>query len=149
MALTATFSCVPLRSMPSRITSASSFRASAERTFSFLLTCSWMLGFTSRETTEATALALRQLVRPKAQHTTARAAATARGAQRLRGFLNSVMGITVPFCSSQEARMRSPGSGAACSMAVRSRCSISCSRISMSVGLLPCELELLQSSAVF
>ena len=56
IAYMATSAWVPFRSMPSKISAPSSFMGVAERTFSFLLTSSWMLGFTSRDTREATAL---------------------------------------------------------------------------------------------
>ena len=61
MAFTATSSLVPFRSAPPPISAstatASSLRGRQERTFSRWFTDSWMLGLTSRETTEATALA--------------------------------------------------------------------------------------------
>ncbi|CAN3967903.1 16S rRNA (guanine(966)-N(2))-methyltransferase RsmD, partial [Dysosmobacter welbionis] len=136
-----------VRSMSPRITSASWLKGVTERTRSLELTVMERLGFTSSITTESTALAPRQLLMPKApQHMTTRAAATARGAQR-RFFFGASKGRTVPACGPQAARMRSSGSGAACSTAVRRRCSSS--RSSKSVCLLPCELELFQSPAVF
>ena len=123
MALTATLSWVPFRSMPSRITWASSLRASAERTRSLLFTCSWMLGLTSSDTTEATELPACQKDRP---HTSTKAAATARAAQR-RLVWGRRMGTTAVDCvwGPQDARIRSRALGAACSTAVRSRSSSS------------------------
>lgn len=69
------------------------------------------------------------------------------GAPSGASFSEPQKGGQFPLAGRRPARMRSSGSGAACSTAVRRRCSSS--RSSKSVCLLPCELELFQSPAVF
>ena len=87
MAFTATSRGVPFRSMSPRTAWASALRAAQERTFSLRLMRSSKLGFTSREITEATAVAWRTVSPPTIRR--ARQAAASQGTKRrLRRFLS-------------------------------------------------------------
>ena len=129
MAFMATSSWTPVRSIPARMSPPSSFTGTAERTVSLAFTFRVTLGFTSRETTEATVLFCRYQPPPPAATTRARQAADASGAQR-RFFFRAAASKGMGACSVRvfgEMRDSTPwkSSGAACSSAVRSFCSSS------------------------
>ena len=132
MAFTATSSWVPFRSMSPRTAWASALRAEQERTFSLLLMRSSKLGLTSREITEATAVACCRETPPTTRR--ARQAAISQGTKRrLRFFPDGDAGA----CSwaPQRERIASRRSGAACSMALCKVFSSCCSV--MAFHLLP------------